>query len=149
MPTALYDPEKKKKKHITTDKGGKGGGRKPTSCPLPARLNHEMEPFTILTSYDVLVCTSCRSACLPREVPTHLRSKHRALPAARRAAIIRAVVQSTQGLCQSQRDLAACFRLPAEPVPAIAQLDGPFRDGLKCKACPYVARHLVSIQKHC
>lgn len=108
-----------------------------------------MEPFSILEPYGVLLCTGCRSACLPREVITHLRSKHRHLPVGRRAAIVRAVAQHTRGLCQSQADLAARFRLPIQPVPAIADLDGPFRDGLKCKACPYVARQVVSIKEHC
>ena len=108
-----------------------------------------MDPFVILEPYSILLCSACQSACLPREVGTHLRSKHRGLPAAHRATIVQAVAQASQGLYQSQADLAARFRLPDRPIPAIAQLEGPFQDGLKCQACPYVARQVVSIQEHC
>ena len=86
---------------------------------------------------------------MPREVATHLRSKHRVLPAAARAAIVQAVARAPQGFCQSQGDLAARFQLPDQPVPAIAQLEGPFRDGLKCQACPYIARQVRCVQEHC
>ena len=53
-----------------------------------AREKTEIEPFTILKSYDVLLYTSCRSACLPREVPTYLRSKHRALSPMPRGSLV-------------------------------------------------------------
>ena len=108
-----------------------------------------MDPFVILEPYGILLCSACQSAYLPREVGTHLRSKHRTLPAAHRAAIVRAVAQGSQGIYQSQADLAARFRLPDRPIPAIARLEGPFQDGLKCRACPYVARQVFSVQEHC
>ena len=109
----------------------------------------DIEPLVALAPYGVLVCVECQAACLPRETAAHLRSKHRILPPAARAAIVRAVARASQGLCQSQGDLAARFRLPNRPVPAIPQLQGPFRDGLKCRACPYIARQDRSMRDHC
>ena len=108
-----------------------------------------MDPFTILESYGLLLCTECQLACLAREAATHLRSKHRGLSAACRATIVRAVARASQGLYQSQADLADRFRLPTRPIPAIPQLEGPFRDGLKCNACSYIARQVFPIQRHC
>jgi hypothetical protein len=90
-----------------------------------------MEPFTILTLYGILVCKTCKWACVAREVPTHLRTYHKRLPAPQRSAIAQAVLR-TPGLYKSQKDLDL-FQLPQQAVQAIPELEGPYSDGLRCK----------------
>jgi hypothetical protein len=104
-------------------------------------------PLDFLAAYGVLVCRECRYACPTDEAATHLRARHRRLSATYRSGVVRAV-QSLPARYRRQADLAS-FTLPAQPVPAIPQLDGPFPDGLKCRACPYVARQVRRIQEHC
>jgi hypothetical protein len=90
-----------------------------------------MEPFIILTPYSILVCTACKWACVAREIPTHLRTYHKRLPAPQRLAITQAVLR-TPGLYKSQKDLEL-FQLPQQAVQAIPELEGPYSDGLRCK----------------
>ena len=96
-----------------------------------------MEPFTILAPYGILVCKDCKWACLAREIPTHLRTYHKRLPAPQRTAIAQAVLR-TPGLYKSQKDLKL-FQLPQQAVQAIPELEGPYTDGLRCKV-----RYLLS-----
>ncbi len=90
-----------------------------------------MEPFIILTAYGVLVCKTCKWACVAREVTIHLRTYHKRLPAIQRSAIAQAVLR-TPGLYKSQKDLEL-FQLPQQAVQAIPELEGPYSDGLKYK----------------
>ena len=90
-----------------------------------------MEPFIILAAYGILVCKTCKWACVAREIPTHLRTYHKRLPVPQRSAIAQAVLR-TPGLYKSQRDLEL-FQLPQQAVQAIPELEGPYSDGLRCK----------------
>ena len=107
-------------------------------------------PFAVLTSFNLLVCTLCRHACLVDEVAIHLQAKHRDLPVARRGDIVRAIGEyGRRPLIRNQAGLAAYLRLPEAPIEAIPYLAGPFPDGFKCSDCPYVAGQLRSVQEHC
>jgi hypothetical protein len=104
-------------------------------------------PFTILEEYRLLVCKVCRHACLANEVITHLRSKHRTIPAPRRREIVdnvRAlphIIQNQAGL----RDL----RCPAPTTTALPWIVPPHVDGLACRTCSYVVRNKDKIKLHC
>jgi Orsellinic acid/F9775 biosynthesis cluster protein D len=96
-----------------------------------------MEPFKVLLSYELLVCTVCKYCVLLNEVPRHLQDHHRQFTPAERHAIFEAVYIPT--LYEDQRALRA-FKIPTEPIPPIAELDGPFPDGFRCHQCPFIAR---------
>jgi hypothetical protein len=106
-----------------------------------------MDFFTILESYDLLVCTLCKYACLVKELPNHLMKQHKQISLVRRQAIIKWADGHPQ-LFQKQKDLEH-FSVPSLPVPPIPELEGPFSDGLKCSSCPYIVRQVRSIQEHC
>jgi hypothetical protein len=97
-----------------------------------------MEPFILLAAYGILVCKTCQWACLACEIPTHLRTYHKRLPARQRLAIAQAVLR-TPGLYKSQKDLEL-FELPKQAVQAIPELEGPFSDGLRCKVSYLLSR---------
>jgi len=90
-----------------------------------------MEPFIILAAYGILVCKTCKWACVAREILIYLRTYYKRLPVPQRLAITQAVLR-TPGLYKSQRDLEL-FQLPQQAVQAIPELEGPYSDGLRCK----------------
>ncbi|KAK0701093.1 hypothetical protein B0T26DRAFT_652963 [Lasiosphaeria miniovina] len=106
-----------------------------------------MDPCKVLQPHGVLICKSCRYACLIQEVTNHLRTKHRHLSAQQRATIQKAVGR-LPSLFHNQ-DSLNFFTLPACPVPAILDLAGPHFDGLKCDRCQYIARQDRLTQEHC
>ena len=104
-------------------------------------------PFVYLERYRLAVCEECGLAVLSREVLSHLRGRHRGIDIPRRRRIAD-TVSSWPAVIQDQAGLID-FRLPPRSISYIPQLAAPETDGLKCRQCPYVARHLQMIQKHC
>ena len=106
-----------------------------------------MEPFKVLEPYRLIVCTACRHTCLPAEVATHLQTQHRSYSPARRREIAQAV-QAAEIPYYKQGDLSS-LGLLLGPAPTIAELAGPFPDGLGCRAYRYIVRQPRRIREHC
>ncbi|KAG6055967.1 hypothetical protein E4U32_005979 [Claviceps aff. humidiphila group G2b] len=104
-------------------------------------------PFVKLSEYPFVICTLCRFTCVANEVETHLRRHHRDMEkGARRIASLE--VQEIPDIIRSQEELRH-FQLPEfveKPIPSITW---PKTDGLRCDACPFIARHRQSLQQHC
>ena len=105
-----------------------------------------MEPFIYNSQYPFVFCQECKYACIAKEVSTHLASAHATIQPATRKAIAQEV-QRIPHLIESQAQLAE-YQLPdrAPPIPYIQE---PKSDGLRCRTCPYVAREVRVMQRHC
>lgn len=101
-----------------------------------------MEPFAILSPYDMLVCMVCRYCVLANEIPRHLKDQHPQLTPAERLAIFEAAYSPE--LHDDQRSLRT-LRVPTEPIPAIPELLGPFNDGFRCDECRYISRRVCGL----
>ncbi|KAJ9412682.1 hypothetical protein QL093DRAFT_1995809, partial [Fusarium oxysporum] len=105
-------------------------------------------PFSYLNTYRVLVCQTCRYACVSDEVPTQLRSKRKDMTPAARCQVAEAVSENP-GIIKNQSQLAAEFRFPQPTIPPISELDPPQPDGRACRQCRFVSWHDQQIQQHC
>ncbi|CZS75061.1 unnamed protein product [Fusarium graminearum] len=106
-----------------------------------------MEPFVYLETYRVPVCKKCEFACVANEVPTHLQTRHRDIPSAERRKVAE-VISNISGVIKDQLGLEE-FRFPPPTISSVAFLAPPKPDGLKCRKCPYMVKHLKKIQAHC
>lgn len=108
-----------------------------------------IKPFQHLPEYNVIVCgdEGCGFAVLANEVPTHLRKRHGHIAATRRRQIALAAAQ-IPGVKRTQADLAG-FQFPPPTARRIIGLAGPVSDGLGCRRCTKVYRHVQKMQAHC
>lgn len=105
-----------------------------------------MDLFTFNTQFNLLICKTCKAACLLDEVCTHLRTKHPLLSTPERSALVQSVQQYPA--LRTQRDLEG-LQLPAQSILPIAELEAPRPDGLQCLQCSYIACTVKPMQKHC
>jgi hypothetical protein len=106
-----------------------------------------MEPFTYLKTYRVPVCKKCEFACVANEVPTHLQTRHRDIPHTERQRVAE-VIGNISGIIKDQSELED-FQFPPPTISSVAFLAPPKPDGLKCRKCPYIVKHLKKIKAHC
>lgn len=114
-----------------------------TDAATPAAIY----PFIHVAAYRIIICTTCRFACLANETATHLRRRHKLIPVQQRGQIV-AAIRQIPNIIQSQTELTD-FQLPLLLPSPIPYLEAPIHDGLACMLCPYISRHLQSIQSHC
>ncbi|KAG5912748.1 hypothetical protein E4U61_007988, partial [Claviceps capensis] len=104
-------------------------------------------PFVKLSEYPFVICKLCRFACVANDVETHLRRHHRDMgKGARRIAILE--VKGISGIIRSQEELRH-FQLPEFVEKPIPFIERPKTDGLRCDACPFIARKRQSLRQHC
>ncbi|KAK1446545.1 hypothetical protein CMEL01_16820, partial [Colletotrichum melonis] len=106
-----------------------------------------MEPFVFNEEYSVAICTTCRFAVVCDEVTTHLRTRHRDIPASSRSSIVTAV-SNIPGIHANQASLEQ-LRRPEPTADPIAHLAEPQTDGIRCQQCGYVSRQTQQMQDHC
>jgi len=106
-----------------------------------------IKPFVVLEEYRLLVCTVCRYACLTNEVITHLRSKHRTIPAPKRRELVDKV-KALPDIIQNQAGLQN-LQYPIPTAPALPWIAPPYVDGLACQTCGYIIRNKLKIKEHC
>ena len=105
-----------------------------------------LHPFVKLPEYPFVICKICQYAYIANEAETHLRRHHRGMGKGARSKVIYEV-KAIPGIIRSQERLRH-FALPEsmeKPIPFIKRLQ---TDGLRCEACPYVARQPQRIQDH-
>lgn len=104
-------------------------------------------PFTFLHIYRTLICRECTFAVLVNEVSSHLVKRHQEITATERRNIVRKAADLPDAR-RNQADLQGlCF--PPPTIDRVPYLAPPKKDGLKCHECPYIARQVQKIQKHC
>ncbi|KAJ3454446.1 hypothetical protein MRS44_018340 [Fusarium solani] len=113
---------------------------------LPSHF-HAMEPFIYLETYRIPVCKKCEFACVSNEVPTHLQTRHRDIPPTERRRVAE-VIGSIPGVIKDQSGLEE-FQFPPPTINEVPFLTPPKPDGLKCRKCPYIVKHLKKIKAHC
>ncbi|KDN59860.1 hypothetical protein CSUB01_11029 [Colletotrichum sublineola] len=106
-----------------------------------------MDPFVYNTTFSVAICKTCQFAVVADEVVTHLRTRHRSLPAARREEASQAV-RACPGVIRNQEGIVA-LQLPGPTTKPIEHLAPPEHDGLECTTCGYVCRQQRVMQRHC
>ncbi|KAL0764703.1 hypothetical protein CaCOL14_012793 [Colletotrichum acutatum] len=106
-----------------------------------------MEPFVFNEEYSVAICTTCRFAVVCDEVTTHLRTRHRDIPASSRSGIV-TTVSNIPGIHANQASLEQ-LRRPEPTADPIAHLAEPQTDGIRCQQCGYVSRQTQQMQDHC
>ncbi|OAQ58257.1 C2H2-type zinc-finger domain-containing protein [Pochonia chlamydosporia 170] len=104
-------------------------------------------PFTFLQVYRTLVCRECAFAVLVNEVSSHLVKRHQEITATERRNIVRKAADLPDAR-RIQADLQG-FCFPPPTIDCVPHLAPPKKDGLKCHKCPYIARQVQKIQKHC
>ena len=103
-------------------------------------------PFAHSPQYAVLVCQLCQFACLAEEVPRHIQQRHEEISFEERRRIAQSVL-SIPNLLRNTGDLhLLATPCPEEPIPFLA---APKLDGLKCRKCSYISRHVQNMQDHC
>ena len=103
-------------------------------------------PFAHLPQYAVLVCQLCQFACLADEAPRHVQQRHEDISREERRRIAQSVL-SVPNLLRNTGDLHLLAKpCPEEPIPFLA---APKSDGLKCRKCSYISRHVQKMQSHC
>ncbi|KJZ70333.1 hypothetical protein HIM_10262 [Hirsutella minnesotensis 3608] len=106
-----------------------------------------MDPFIHLPRFPIVICKTCGYACVADEVAGHLQARHRILPVAERRAVEH-TVKSIPGIVH-RRDELSRLEVPPPAIQPIPHLAPPKTDGLRCRKCSYVSRHLQKIQAHC
>ncbi len=107
-----------------------------------------MEPFTHLSQFQVVVCTTCRFAYVSSSAEVHLRKQHPEISKARRCAIAN-TVQLLPGIRETRDDLID-FPFPPSDSPPIPQLRDPVGNGLRCRHCSFVSvGNKRYMQEHC
>ena len=104
-------------------------------------------PFVKLPEYPFVICKICQYAYIANEVETHLRRHHRGMGKGARSRVVYEV-KAIPGIIRSQERLIH-FALPESMEKPIPFIKRPQTDGLRCEACPYVARQPQRIQDHC
>lgn len=89
-------------------------------------------------------------AVLAKEVNSHLRGspRHRWNFTRKQRQDMTSQIFNLPGILKDQNDLKN-FEPPSADTTLIPFVEPPKEDGLACQQCPYVARQLHSIQKHC
>ncbi|EXK77216.1 hypothetical protein FOQG_18067 [Fusarium oxysporum f. sp. raphani 54005] len=118
-----------------------------TASNLQSESCSAIYPYVLLSTYRLLVCQVCGFASVADEVATHLRTRHRDIQPEHRQGLVEKVNQ-IQNIIRNQDELRN-LRYPTNTIEPIPYLAPPKPDGLKCRACGYIVRHVQKIQKHC
>lgn len=106
-----------------------------------------LSPFVKLPEYPFVICKICQYACVANEVETHLRRHHHNMGKNARSRVIYEA-KAIPGIIRTQNKLQH-FQLPDSVEKAVPYIAPPKTDGLRCQACPYIARQPQRIQEHC
>ncbi|KAI5456252.1 hypothetical protein BGZ63DRAFT_409329 [Mariannaea sp. PMI_226] len=104
-------------------------------------------PFVHLPQYSIIICQICQFACLSHEVPRHLQQRHGNIEIAERQRVGQRVLGIPE-LLRNVDDLGKLAIPPPSKEP-IQFLAPPRSDGLQCRKCHYISRHVQKMQEHC
>lgn len=110
-------------------------------------LQGPIYPFIPLSSYRILVCQVCGFASVADEAKSHLLARHRDLTSEHRQAVSERI-QKIPNILRKQSDLKE-LQYPHPTSDPIPHLVPPQLDGLRCRTCSRVYRHVQQMQAHC
>ncbi|KAJ0126097.1 Uncharacterized protein HZ326_30796 [Fusarium oxysporum f. sp. albedinis] len=119
-----------------------------TASSLQSEPCSAIHPYVLLSTYRLLVCQVCEFASVADEVATHLRTRHRDIQPERRQELVEKIKQ-IPNILHSRGDIRHYLQYPTDTIKPIPYLAPPKSDGLKCRACGHIVRHVQKIQKHC
>lgn len=103
-------------------------------------------PFVVDWQFRVVICLECHFACVGQEIATHLHHADHVKRSLRQRQNIASAIQKLP-ILQTQSDLQG-FSFPLPTDVAHPQLQEPKNDGLACRSCGYISRHIQQMQSH-
>jgi hypothetical protein len=119
-----------------------------TASDLQSKPCSAIYPYVLLSTYRLLVCQVYAFASVADEVATHLRTRYRDIQPEHRQDLVDKIKQ-IPNILHSQDELYRYLQYRMDTFKPIPYLTPPKSDGLKCRACGYIVRHIQKIQKHC
>ena len=107
-----------------------------------------MDPFIHIPKFRVVVCSTCKYACVANNVENHLTRYHTSLQLGYRKKITKAIQQLN--VFKTPQSLAD-FQFPSPTANPLPFLRPPKLNRFACQDqdCSYIAHSLGQIQNHC